>query len=216
MVHISVIQARLSQLGVKLSRWYQAELRELQHILFEHEKIIALVPGRYFGGYALLVATDQRLLLVDKRTFFLTVEDIRYDMISQTDYSAKLMDATLQLYTLNKQHRFTAFKYKKQLRELTSYVQSRVMDLRQGTNTRDDRTLGKYAHVSSFLPDASHVHPFQAPIISLPIKRRIDRILGAAAIVGANRRVRSYAPTMPHVSQVYTGPSLLSGFVSRK
>src|SRR6185503_19518598 len=163
MVHISLIQHRLSQLGVRVSRWYQAELRELQHVLFEHENIVAIVPGRYFAGYALLVATDQRLLLIDKRTFFLTVEDIRYDMIAETDYSSKLMDATFQIYTLNKQHRFTTFKYKKQLRDMTSYVQQRVMDLRQGTTSADDRIRGRYVHVSSFLPDASHIHPVAVP-----------------------------------------------------
>jgi hypothetical protein len=213
MVHISVIQHRLSQLGVRVSRWYQAELRELQHVLFEHENIVSIVPGRYFAGYALLVATDQRLLLVDKRTFFLTVEDIRYDMISETDYSSKLMDATFQIYTLNKQHRFTTFKYKKQLREMTSYVQQRVMDLRQGTTRADDGLRGRYAHVSSFLPDASHAHPIATP--EAPPSKDTHQRVGAAAIVGANR-LRAYSPSMSHISQMYTGPNLLSGFINRR
>lgn len=213
MVHVSVIEARLSQLGVKLSRWFQAELRELQHVLFEHEKIVSIVPGRYFAGYALLVATDQRLLLIDKRTFFLTVDDIRYDMIAETDYSARLMDATVQIFTLNKQHRFTAFKYKRQLRELTSYVQRRVMDLRQGTPSPETNTpLGRYSHVSSFLPDATHTHPVSSPV-STPLATH--KSVGAAAIGGVNR-LKAYSPTASHVSHMYTGPTLISGFINRR
>jgi hypothetical protein len=101
MVHISEIEARMTQLGIKISRWFAPELKELQHILEDHERIVALVPGRYFGGYALLIATDHRVLLIDKRTFYLTLEDIRYDMISEIDFSARLFDATLQIFTVN-------------------------------------------------------------------------------------------------------------------
>lgn len=215
MVHISQIQARLSHLGIKLSRWYQAEVRELQHILFEHEEIIAIVPGRYFAGYALLVATDQRLLLIDKRTFFLTVEDIRYDMIFETDFSSRMVDATLQLYTLNKQHRFTTFKYRQQLRALTTYVQRRVMELRQFDN--GERARGQYAHVSSFLPNASHLHqlpsnqPSQPADTAAPVAngRTLGRIVGAAAVSGANR-LGTYRPRASHISQIYTGPSFFN------
>jgi hypothetical protein len=214
MVHISLIQAQLSKLGVKLSRWYQAELRELQHVLFDHEEIVSIVPGRYFAGYALLVATDQRLLLIDKRTFFLTVDDIRYDMIAETDFSSRLVDATVQIYTLNKQHRFTTFKYKRQLRELTNYVQRRVMDLRQPDS--NDRLRGQYAHVSSFLPSANHIHPLPEPkSLTAPLhSKSLGRIVGAAAMAGANRI--GYRPRMSHISQVYTGPSFLSGIANNQ
>jgi hypothetical protein len=126
MVHISVIEARMAQLGIKISRWYAAEIRELQHVLEDHEKIVALVPGRYFGGSALLVATDHRVLLIDKRTFYLTLEDIRYDMISEIDFSARMLDATLHIFTVNKQHRFTTSRYRRHLRTLTVFVQQQL------------------------------------------------------------------------------------------
>src|SRR5665213_1195838 len=131
MVHISEIEARIAHLGIRISRWYAAELKELQHILEDQEKIVALVPGRYFGGYALLIATDHRVLLIDKRTFYLTLEDIRYDMISEIDFSARMFDATLQIFTVNKQHKFTTSKHRRHLRTLTYYVQQQIMYLRQ-------------------------------------------------------------------------------------
>ncbi len=131
MVHISVLQSQLTKLGIRLSRWFYPELRELQHIMMDHEKIIAAAPGRYFNGFALLVATDLRLLLIDKRTFFMTIEDTRYDMVSEIDFSSRLYDLTVHIHTLNKQHNFTSIKYRSQLRDLCTYVQQRVWDLRQ-------------------------------------------------------------------------------------
>src|SRR5436190_4592168 len=99
MVHISVIQSQLTRLGVHLSRWFNPEIKELQHILMDSEEIIACAAGRYFSGFALLVATSQRLLLIDKRTFFMTVEDIRYDMVSEIDFSTRLYDSTIHIFT---------------------------------------------------------------------------------------------------------------------
>jgi len=130
MVHPSVIEARLGKLRFKSSRWFQAEISELQHILMDHEKIIALACGRYFGSFALLVATDQRLLLIDKRVFFMNYEDTRYDMISEIDFNSQFYSATLTVFTVSKTHRFTSWKYKNQLRDITNYIQNRVAQLR--------------------------------------------------------------------------------------
>ena len=102
MVHQSLIEARLNQLGIKRSRWFKPEIRELSQILMDNEKIITAVTGRYFGGFALLVATDHRLLLIDKKILFLTVDDIRYDMISEIDFNSRLFDSTTHIYTVNK------------------------------------------------------------------------------------------------------------------
>lgn len=131
MVHISIIEARLVKLGFHATRWFRPEIRELQHILLDSEEIVGCVQGRYFGGFALLVATDHRLLLIDKKIPYLSVEDIRYDMISEIDYSAQLFDATVTIFTVNKQHRFSSWKHKHHLRKVTSYAQQRVMELRQ-------------------------------------------------------------------------------------
>src|SRR5665213_1318978 len=130
MVHPSLIEARIGELRFRSSRWFQAEISELQHILMDHEKIIALACGRYFGSFALLVATDQRLLLIDKRVFFMNYEDTRYDMISEIDFNSQFYSATLTVFTINKTHKFTSMKYKRQLREITNYVQNRVAYLR--------------------------------------------------------------------------------------
>lgn len=130
MVQPGIIEARLGELGFRTSRWFSAEIHELQHILMDNEKIVALACGRYFGSFALLVATDQRLLLIDKRMFFMNLEDTRYDMISEIDFNSQVYMATVTIHTMNKMHKFTSMRYKAQLRDLTNYVQKRVMEFR--------------------------------------------------------------------------------------
>ncbi|HSX18198.1 MAG TPA: PH domain-containing protein [Candidatus Saccharimonadales bacterium] len=126
---MSVIEAQLTKLGVRKTFFCKPEIRELQHILMDDEDIIKFVNGRYAGGFAILVATEQRLLLIDKKPLYLTVEDIRYDMISEVDVNSRLFDGTVTIFTVNRQLAFTSMR-QRQLRELTAYVQKRVMEIR--------------------------------------------------------------------------------------
>lgn len=130
MVHRHQIQAQLKELGINIKSWGAAEANELPSILMPQEQIKALIHGWYENGFATLVATDLRLLLIDKKLLHLTIEDVRYDMIAEVDYNARLMDSTVAINTLNKQLKFTSMRQRR-LRELTTYVQHRVMQLRQ-------------------------------------------------------------------------------------
>lgn len=127
---LSEIEHQLSRLGINNRFWGKPEVRELQHILTHDEVITNAVNGRYEGGFALLVVTDRRLLLIDKKMWFLSMEDVRYDMVSEIDYCARLLDATLSLQTITKTLRFTSIR-QKNLRALTAYIQDKVMELKQ-------------------------------------------------------------------------------------
>ncbi len=131
MVHPSVIESSIAKLGFRPGRWFKPEIRELEHVLMDDEEIISLACGRYYGSFALLVATDKRLLLVDKRVFFTSIQDTRYDMISEIDYNSQALGSTVTIHTMNKIHKFNSLKHKRQLRELTTYVQRRVWEFRQ-------------------------------------------------------------------------------------
>jgi len=130
MVSMQIIEDQLKAIGADIKFWGKAEKRELRNILVENEQILHCINGRYEGGFALLCATNKRLLLVDKKPFYLTVEDVRYDMISEVDFSHRLLDATIRICTVNKVVRFTSYKHD-QLRSLTAHVQDKVMDTRQ-------------------------------------------------------------------------------------
>lgn len=211
MVHRSVIEAKITQQGINISRWFSAEIKELERIIMDDEKIIALVPGRYFGGYALLIATDHRVLLIDKRTFFLTLEDIRYDMISEIDFSARMFDSTLQIYTFNKQHRFTSVKHKKHLRTLTVYVQQQIMQLKaqaQNQNSPRPSFQTSTAPIREVYPTRAiaPAHPYMR--FSAPVRN--FKKVGAAALISAHKSHRLTAhlnmphPHLPHLPQPHS------------
>lgn len=130
MVQMQVIEDQLKSIGADFHFWGRAEKHELRHILVEGERITHCLNGRYEGGFAMLCSTDRRLLLIDKKPFYLTVEDVRYDMISEVDFSHRLIDATVRICTVNKTLQFTSFK-NSELRKLTAYLQDKVMEIRQ-------------------------------------------------------------------------------------
>ncbi|MFZ1324348.1 MAG: PH domain-containing protein [Candidatus Saccharimonadales bacterium] len=130
MVTHQEIERQLKAIGAEFRFWGRAEVKELEHILVPGENIVYCLNGRYEGGFAMLCITDQRVVLVDKKPFYLTLEDVRYDMVSEVDFSQRLLDATITVCTVNKKLIFTALKAQL-LRKATSYLQNRVMEFRQ-------------------------------------------------------------------------------------
>jgi len=130
MVTAKEIDRQLKNIGV--SFWFlgNAELRELRYILVEGEVIDHCILGRYDGGFAVLCSTNLRLLLIDKKPFYLTLEDIRYDMIVEVDFAYRLFQATVTVCTPNKTLAFRSTN-KAALRLMSTYVQQRVLAYRQ-------------------------------------------------------------------------------------
>jgi hypothetical protein len=114
---------RFKQLG-------RSELKELAYVLLPGETLKHCVNGTYDGGFALLAATDQRVLLVDKKPLYLTLEDIRFDMIVEIDFNHRLLNANVFICTPNKSLRFVAYNHAR-LRALFHFVQTRVAEIRQ-------------------------------------------------------------------------------------
>jgi hypothetical protein len=130
MVSIKYIEEQLKRVGCNFKFWGRPEIRELANILLPDEIIAGCTNGRYEGGFALLCVTNIRMLLVDRKPMFLTLEDVRFDMISEMDFSSRLMDSTLRVMTPNRTLRFTAWSGHR-LRNIMSYTQQRVMEIRQ-------------------------------------------------------------------------------------
>ena len=168
MVSQSYVSEQLKALGINFHFWGKAELRELSKILVENESIKHCVKGRYEGGYAVLVATDRRLLLIDKKPFFLTLEDVRYDMISEIDYNHRLLEATIRVRTVSKTLLFNSARNNR-LRELTAYTQDRMM-------------LSHQAGVKGFVAEVEQAdqnldYQLQNPYVTAPVlmRRRVSR-----------------------------------------
>ena len=180
MVSMQVVEDQLKAIGVDFKFWGKAEKRELQHILVEGEHIQHCLNGRYEGGFAMLCATNKRLLLIDKKPFYLTLEDVRYDMISEVDFSHRLMDSTLRICTVNKVVRFTSYKHA-MLRKLTVYLQDKVMATRQNTEVLHEIQIPAYKLSEPTSQDQGGVtqlvHTATNPYTKVPLmmRRRVSR-----------------------------------------
>jgi hypothetical protein len=123
MVSMKSVEEQLKHIKFNHLAWGRAEVRELPKILMEGEEIYECVNGIYEGGFALLVATDLRVLLVDKKPLnFLTVENLRFDMISEIDYSHRLFGARISISAGSKNLKFNSYNQPR-LRKLITHVQ---------------------------------------------------------------------------------------------
>jgi len=131
MVQWSKVEEQLERVGCNFKMWGRSEAHELCRILMDEENIAHCVNGQYVNGFAMLCATDHRVLLIDKKPMnFLNVEDVRFEMISEFDYSHRLLNATVRICTPTKTLTFTSWNMLR-LRALLSYVQQRVIEIRQ-------------------------------------------------------------------------------------
>jgi hypothetical protein len=131
MVSEKSVHKQLKKLGFNYHGWGRGEVSELPNIILPDEEIFELVNGIYEGGFALLVATDVRVLLVDKKPLnYLTVEDLRFDMINEMDYSHRLLGAQISIATGNKTLRFRSYNQPR-LRKLIGHVQHSMAEIKK-------------------------------------------------------------------------------------
>ncbi|MET1033563.1 MAG: PH domain-containing protein [Candidatus Saccharimonadales bacterium] len=129
MISLNQVEDQLKKVGCNFRFWGRPEIKELCNILIQGEVIAQAINGRYENGFAMLVVTDHRLLLIDKKPMFLTLEDIRFDMIAEIDFSAQLLDSTVKIITPNRTLVFTSWNQGR-LRKALDYTQQRVSELR--------------------------------------------------------------------------------------
>jgi hypothetical protein len=208
MIALQEVEAQLHQLGIRFRFWGRAEMLELQHILIPGEQINSCLNGRYEGGFAMLCATDQRLLLVDKKPFYLTVEDVRYDMVAEVDFHNRLVDSTIRVRTPGKALRFTAFRHKS-LRQITTYIQQRVMEIRQQYQGQMPSVVQQEVSAQSRTPQAVPVRQ-PAPAVFETSATTIGQMAtdGFAEVANSHGKLRQSLP-LPRSMNPYTRTPLL-------
>lgn len=130
MVGTQEVLRQFHRLGVKPSIWARAEIAELGNILVPGEHLKHVVFGWYENGFALLCCTEHRVLLIDKKPFFLKLEDLRYDKISEVRYLNRLLDSTLVLSYAGMKLDFKSWN-QRELRKLMEFIQETIMKINQ-------------------------------------------------------------------------------------
>ncbi len=126
MVDPKIVSEQLKRIGFIPRSFNKAEALELPFVLLEEEEIFECVSGWYEGGFALLCATNVRIILIDKKPFrYLTVEDLRFDMVNQIDYNHSFLDARIVISTGVKSLKFRSYNQDR-LRKLIGHVQHQM------------------------------------------------------------------------------------------
>jgi hypothetical protein len=148
MVSKSEIVKQLKKINFDHKGWGRSEVSELPHIILPGENIYECVNGMYEGGFALLVATDIRLLLIDKKPLnYLTVEDLRFDTINEMDYNHRLFGAEIGIASGSKTLRFRSYNQKR-LRKLIGHVQYCMAEGKQKQNSHQDTQVSHLEQIN--------------------------------------------------------------------
>jgi hypothetical protein len=138
MVSQKYVDKQLKEINFNPHGWGRGEIKELPNIILPDEQIYECVNGIYDGGFALLVSTDIRVLLVDQKPMnYLTVEDMRFDMISEMDYSHRLFGARISISSGNKNLKFLSYNQPR-LRKLIGHVQHCMAESKKKQSSHDE------------------------------------------------------------------------------
>jgi hypothetical protein len=163
MIQIHEVEEQLKKIGCNFRFFGRSEIKELAKILLPGETIAKATNGMYEAGFAMLVVTDQRLLLVDKKPMFLTIEDIRFDMIAEINYHYRLLNSSAHIFSTNKTVTFTTWNHAR-LRSLVEYLQQQVMMLRH----QHASAVGEHIHNRLQEQFAKIAPPIVAQVPALP------------------------------------------------
>jgi hypothetical protein len=140
MITQNAVNDQLKKIGADFRLWGRNEIKELGMILAENEELRLCVNGYYINGFAMMVATDRRLILIDHKPMFLTLEVCWYDKIGQIDFNHRLLNATLCVSTPNKDIQFTSWNNSK-LREILLYSQEKIAEAKHSEEDFNKRQI---------------------------------------------------------------------------
>lgn len=176
MVSLNYVEEQLKRIGCNFRFWGRPEIKELANILLPDEIIAGCTNGRYEGGFALLCVTNMRMLLVDRKPMFLTLEDIRFDMIAEIDFSARLLDSTIRVITPSRSLIFNAWNTIR-LRKILNYTQQRVMEIRQPYLTQQFQPSPKHQEHAPLVGGLAMQHSAKHTLTALNPYTRIPILM---------------------------------------
>lgn len=101
------------------------EIRELPAILWEDERVENIILGRYNNSIGILIATNKRVVFVDKGFFKLAVEDFEYSKISSILYSSGIYYGRLVIFSAGNKSIINDVQ-KGKLRVFADWIRTRI------------------------------------------------------------------------------------------
>lgn len=134
--HEQQIKDELRAAGLSWFELSKFTSHHLPRIIHPNEHVQAAVFGRkkeslgFMGSTeGMLVATDERVIFIDHRPGYTTMDEISYDVISGVNISAAALFASVTLFSKVENYKLTYAKLKC-ARIFADYIESRTMDMR--------------------------------------------------------------------------------------
>lgn len=93
------VKRELLDAGVTIYGLIKAESRYLPIILHDHEHIEAVIYGQHNASSAMMIATDERIIYLDKKPMVEMFDEVSYEVISGIEFDIHVLFATIVLHT---------------------------------------------------------------------------------------------------------------------
>jgi PH (Pleckstrin Homology) domain-containing protein/putative oligomerization/nucleic acid binding protein len=103
----------------------RGEVKELPRILWPDELPLKVIRGSYGSGAGILVATDRRLIFIDKGLMSLKVEDFGYDKITSVQYRTGMVLGEIDVLASGNRATFKNIE-KARVREFGDWLRARI------------------------------------------------------------------------------------------
>jgi hypothetical protein len=102
--HEQRIKQELRELGVSRYGLLKLESRFLPRIIHKGEHIMGVVYGSHQEGSVMIVATDRRIIVLDKKPLFVNEDEISYVVVGGVSFSHAGLGTTVTLHTRTKDY----------------------------------------------------------------------------------------------------------------
>lgn len=97
--HQQRIKKELAKAGMTAYGQFKMSSRHLPKVIDEDEHIKGVVYGHCGSGLAMLVATDKRVIYLERRPFFTSMDDLSYDVVAGVKYVDAGIFPSVELHT---------------------------------------------------------------------------------------------------------------------
>lgn len=125
--HRKRIREELKALGVTDYGLWKLSSRYLFHVIHANEEIGGIVYGHSLTGSSMLIATDQRVVFLDKKPFFFNEDEVRYDLVGGVSFSHVGAASTVTLHTRIQDYTIKTFN-NKCAQGFVDYIETKVLE----------------------------------------------------------------------------------------
>jgi hypothetical protein len=109
------------------SQWLsRKEVKELPKILFDDERIEQIAQGIYNKNIGLLVATNKRIIFIDKSIFGLKIEDFPLDKITSIREELGMLTGKITIFSSGNKAVIKSVE-KTQARAFTAWIRAKIL-----------------------------------------------------------------------------------------